>query len=58
MLTASLISLPPETVRQMVDAQGDRPHRGGGGSAFERGAGLVALMLAIVLAPLAALLLH
>lgn len=57
MLTASLISLPPETVRQMVDAQADGPH-GGGGSAFERGAGLVVLVLAVVLAPLVALLLH
>ncbi|WP_341890694.1 hypothetical protein [Variovorax sp. YR752] len=58
MLTASLISLPPETVRQMVDAQTDSPHGGGGGSAFERGAGLVVLIVAVVLAPLVALVLH
>lgn len=58
MLTASLISLPPETVRQMVDAQADAPHGGGGGSALERGAGLAVLVLAVVLAPLVALLLH
>lgn len=58
MLTASLISLPPETVRGMVEAEADRGHGAGGGNAVERRAGLVLLVLAIGAASLFALLLH
>lgn len=58
MMTASLISLPPETVREMIAAEDRAQRSAGGGSAFERGAGLAVLTLAALLASMFALALH
>ncbi len=55
MLTVTLISLPPETIRQMVER--DSAHAGGGGSASERRAGLAVLMV-VLLAEILAFVLH
>jgi hypothetical protein len=53
MLTSHLVSLPPETLRQM-DAADQRPK--GGGSSGERRIGIAVLFVAVILAPIAALL--
>lgn len=55
MLTPTLVSLPLETARAMAEhtAQG-----GCGGSAQERSAGTVVLLVTVVLATASALLLH
>ena len=58
MVTASLISLPPDTVRGMVEAESAGARGTGGGNATERRCGLVLLVLAVAAASMFALLLH
>jgi hypothetical protein len=58
MLTASLISLPPDTVRGMVEAESAGARGTGGGNATERRCGLVLLVLTVAAASIFALLLH
>lgn len=55
MLTSILVSLPPDTLRQMHEADARAQ---GGGSRAERGAGLAILIVAATLAPLVAWIAH
>lgn len=57
MLITSLVSLPPETVRQIVEAQQAPPGEGCGGNARERGVALAVLAATIAMATLAGLVL-
>jgi len=50
-----LVSLPPETLQQMHEADARRQ---GGGSRAERRAGLAILLVAVTLAPLVAWIAH
>jgi hypothetical protein len=53
LLISSLVSLPPETVRLIVEARAEPSC--GGGSAFERGVALVVLAMTVAMATLAGL---
>ncbi len=57
MLTSSLVSLPPETVRQLAEAEPQSPHSGGG-TATERGLALGVVMAVLIVAVTAAIVFH
>lgn len=57
MLTSSLVSLPPETVRQIAAAQ-SHPASGGGGTALERGLALGVVVAVLIVGAVAAIVFH
>lgn len=57
MLTSSLVSLPPETVRQIAAAQ-SHPAPGGGGTALERGLALGVVVAVLIVGAVAAIVFH
>lgn len=57
MLTSSLVSLPPETVRQLAAAQ-SQPSPSGGGTAMERRLALGLVLAVLFVGTMAAIAFH
>ncbi len=57
MLTSSLVSLPPETVRQLAAAQ-SQPSPSGGGTAMERRLALGLVLAVLIVGTMAAIAFH